>query len=176
MFGRRDPRDDADVPSGPYPPPTPQQRTDLLKSGHAAVGLIVEATASPQADETTLWQLAVTYQDGKKHREVRFADQVPAAIQLSVGSHVPIRIGSSNAIVDDVHLDNRAGQERALHVVPGQAVRLEDLPKMVIGAAQPKTWALPATCPYCGAPVDQAVQSAQADPRCHFCGDPLPVQ
>jgi hypothetical protein len=166
MFGRRDARDDADAPSGSYPPPTPQQRTDLLKSGHAVVGLIVDATASPQADDTTLWQLAVTYQDGKKHREVRFADHVPATIQLSVGSHLPIRIGSSNVIVDDVHLNNRAGQERAIQIVPGQ----------VIGAAQPKTWTLPPICPHCGAAVDQAVQSLQADPRCVYCEEPLPVQ
>jgi hypothetical protein len=37
-------------------------------------------------------------------------------------------------------------------------------------------WKLPPECPNCGAKVDQAVQSAEADPRCGFCHDPIPAE
>jgi hypothetical protein len=37
-------------------------------------------------------------------------------------------------------------------------------------------WAVPATCPRCGAPVDQAVASRAVAPACDTCLAPLPVQ
>ena len=37
-------------------------------------------------------------------------------------------------------------------------------------------WTVPAHCPECGARVDQSTASVAADPKCEFCGSPLPRQ
>jgi hypothetical protein len=37
-------------------------------------------------------------------------------------------------------------------------------------------WVVPATCPNCDAPVDQATASMDPDPKCGYCHQPLPVQ
>jgi hypothetical protein len=37
-------------------------------------------------------------------------------------------------------------------------------------------WVVPAQCPSCGAPVDQARARMEPDPKCTFCDQPLPVQ
>jgi hypothetical protein len=34
---------------------------------------------------------------------------------------------------------------------------------------------VPAHCPNCGAPVDQAKASRDPDPQCQFCHQPVPV-
>jgi hypothetical protein len=39
-----------------------------------------------------------------------------------------------------------------------------------------RRWIVPLECPQCGAPVDQAVKSASADPRCDYCHQPLPTE
>ena len=37
-------------------------------------------------------------------------------------------------------------------------------------------WVVPAECPYCGAPVEQAAACLADSPHCSFCSRPLPVQ
>jgi hypothetical protein len=37
-------------------------------------------------------------------------------------------------------------------------------------------WRVPATCPNCGAPVDQSTQSMAAHPTCTQCNEPLPCE
>jgi hypothetical protein len=37
-------------------------------------------------------------------------------------------------------------------------------------------WIVPATCPNCSAPVDQARMAMEDDPRCEYCHQPLPAQ
>jgi hypothetical protein len=37
-------------------------------------------------------------------------------------------------------------------------------------------WIVPATCPNCSAPVDQATMAMETDPRCAYCHQPLPAQ
>lgn len=35
-------------------------------------------------------------------------------------------------------------------------------------------WRVPAICPACGAPVEQAIEGMAEQPICHFCHQPLP--
>ncbi len=44
------------------------------------------------------------------------------------------------------------------------------------GDAGPLRWRVPATCPNCGASVDQSTESVAAHPACHMCHDPLPCE
>ena len=37
-------------------------------------------------------------------------------------------------------------------------------------------WTVPASCPECGARVDQSTESMAKHPRCSFCGKPLPAE
>jgi hypothetical protein len=37
-------------------------------------------------------------------------------------------------------------------------------------------WKVPATCPECGARVDQSTQSMAEHPRCQYCAKPLPCE
>jgi hypothetical protein len=37
-------------------------------------------------------------------------------------------------------------------------------------------WKVPATCPECGARVDQSTASMAEHPRCQYCAKPLPCE
>lgn len=37
-------------------------------------------------------------------------------------------------------------------------------------------WVVPATCPHCGAAVNQAKAAMDPEPRCEYCEQPLPAQ
>jgi hypothetical protein len=72
-------------------------------------------------------------------------------------------------------IDVPALQKRALH----DYIQREQQPKgqspAPQGARTGPPWAVPAHCPNCGAPVDQATASRDRDPRCQFCHEPIPV-
>jgi hypothetical protein len=105
---------------------------------------------------------------------LRHPDRVPK-IQLPLfgGERVPVRYDAADR--NRVVIDVPALHERALH----DYVKREQKPKGQAparpGAGVGPPWVVPARCPNCGAPVDQAKASQDRDPRCLFCHEPVPV-
>lgn len=56
------------------------------------------------------------------------------------------------------------------------AQMLQDQPAPAGQAVTGPPWIVPATCPTCGAAVDQAEASMELAPHCVFCHQPLPAQ
>ena len=57
-----------------------------------------------------------------------------------------------------------------------EAALLADQPAPLGEAVTGPPWVVPATCPTCGAPVDQAKMAMEPAPKCAHCGQPLPAQ
>jgi hypothetical protein len=53
---------------------------------------------------------------------------------------------------------------------------LKDQPAPAGEAVTGPPWVVPATCPTCGAAVDQAEAAMDPAPHCAFCHQPLPAQ
>jgi hypothetical protein len=53
---------------------------------------------------------------------------------------------------------------------------IKDLPAPKGRPVTGPPWAVPANCPACGAPVEQAQAAMDLAPHCGFCRQPLPVQ
>jgi hypothetical protein len=104
---------------------------------------------------------------------INHPDRVPK-IQLPLfgGERVPVRYDAADrrrAVIDVPAL-----RKRALH----DYIKHEQRPKEPSGQARTGVgppWTVPAHCPNCGAPVDQARASHDRDPHCDFCHQPVPV-
>lgn len=129
----------------------------------------------------SLYQPAAGSPEARRLAEVREAGQLrhPGRIPkiqlpLSAGERVPVRYDAAdrNRIVIDVP----ALQERALHDYLRREQQPQGQPPARPGPRSGPPWAVPAHCPDCGAPVDQATASRERDPHCAFCHQPVPVQ
>jgi hypothetical protein len=106
--------------------------------------------------------------------QVKHPDRIPKMqMFLSNGETVPVRYDAAQR--SKIVLDVPAMQKRALQ----EYIKREQKPKQQEPAhARAETgppWVVPAHCPNCGAPVDQARSSRESDPMCEFCHQPLPV-
>jgi hypothetical protein len=73
-------------------------------------------------------------------------------------------------------LDVPALQKHALHDYIQREQRPKAQPPARTGVRTGPPWTVPAHCPNCGAPVDQARASRDPDPFCGFCHQPVPVE
>ena len=107
-------------------------------------------------------------------QQLRHPDRIPKIqLPLSAGERVPVRYDVAHP--GRMVLDVPAMQARALHdYIQRERQPKQQQPARAAAQAGPP-WVVPAHCPDCGAPVDQALASADADPKCEFCRQPLPV-
>jgi hypothetical protein len=127
-----------------------------------------------------LYQPAPGSQEARRLAEVRGAEQLrhPGRIPkiqlpLSDGTRIPVRYDAANRT--RVVIDVPALQQRALHDYIEREQRPKGQPIARKGAGAGPPWTVPTHCPNCGAPVDQAKASHDADPQCPFCVQPIPV-
>jgi hypothetical protein len=127
-----------------------------------------------------LYQPAPGSQEAARVAEARGAEQLrhPGRIPkiqlpLSVGERVPVRYDAADRT--KIVLDVPALQQRTLRdYIRRESGQMQQKPATAAARSGPP-WALPAHCPNCGAPVDQAKASHDPDPLCQFCSQPLPV-
>lgn len=128
-----------------------------------------------------LYQPAPGSQEARRLAEIRGAEQLrhpdripKIQLPLSVGERIPVRYDAANR--SRIVIDIPALQKRTLH----DYIQREQKPKGQSatrpGAGTGPPWAVPAHCPNCGAPVDQAKASQDPDPMCQFCHQPVPVR
>jgi hypothetical protein len=107
----------------------------------------------------------------RQAQQLRHADRIPKIqLPLSDGERVPVRYDAADR--SRIVLDVPALQKRALH----DYIQREQRPKAQPPARTGPPWTVPAHCPNCGAPVDQARASRDPDPLCQFCHQPVPVE
>ncbi len=127
-----------------------------------------------------LYQPTPGSQEARRLSEVRGAEQLrhpdripKIQLPLSDGTRIPVRYDAADRA--RLVIDVPALQQRALHDYIEREQRPKGQPTARTGAAAGPPWSVPTHCPNCGAPVDQARASRDADPRCPFCVQPLPV-
>lgn len=180
------------------------EREKLLRDGAAIKGMVMQNEPSAADRGRSRVRVEVRFKDGqtvefseelgnlyqpapgspeaqrladvRAAQQLRHPDRVPKIqIPLSDGERVPVRYDAEHR--SKIVLDVPAMQQRALH----DYIAREQQPKSPAaggaaakGAAGPP-WLVPTHCPNCGAPVDQAKASRDADPQCPFCIQPIPV-
>jgi hypothetical protein len=183
-------------------PLTEAEREKLLSEGAAVQGIVMGN--EPAADDRRISRVRVSveFRDGQRaefHEELaslyqpapgspearrlaevrgaeqlRHPDRIPK-IQLPLfdGERVPVRYDASDR--SRMIIDIPALQKRALHdyIKREQKPREQSPARQGAGIGPP--WVVPAHCPNCGAPADQAKASQDRDPHCLFCHQPLPV-
>jgi hypothetical protein len=111
----------------------------------------------------------------RQAQQLRHADRIPKIqLPLSDGEKVPVRYDAADR--GRIVLDVPALQKRALHDYIQREQRPKAQPPASTGARTGPPWVVPAHCPNCGAPVDQARASRDPDPFCGFCHQPVPVE
>jgi hypothetical protein len=183
-------------------PMTEAEREALLTTGTATRGMVLGNEPSAADRRVSLVRVCVDFRDGprvefsqelaslyqpepgspeaRRLAEARAAqgiahpDRVPK-IQLPLfgGEMVPVRYDAANrgrAVIDVPEL-----RKRALHDYIKREQQPKDASSGKAGARSGPPWAVPAHCPNCGAPVDQARASHDRDPLCEFCRQPVPV-
>jgi hypothetical protein len=184
-------------------PMTEAEREKLLLEGDVTRGMVVSSEPSAADSRISQVRLSVRFKDGqtvefgaelpslyqpapgspdaRRLAEVREAEQLrhPGRIPkiqlpLSGGEMVPVRYDAADRT--KMVIDVPALQKRALHDYIKREQRAKGQPPVRPGAGSGPPWVVPAHCPNCGAPVDQATASRDRDPHCEFCHQPVPVQ
>ena len=178
------------------------ERGKLVGEGATFQGIVIHSEISPLDRRMSQVRVSVLFKDGERvefseelanlyqpapgsaearrlaevrgTEQVKHPDRIPKMqMFLSNGETVPIRYDAAHR--SRIVLDVPAMQKRALH----EYIKREQKPKQQDRArARAKTgppWVVPAHCPNCGAPVDQARAFKESDPMCDFCHQPLPV-
>jgi hypothetical protein len=183
---------------------TDAEREKLLLDGATIKGLVMQSEPAPTDRGRSQVRVEVRFKDGetvefheelanlyqpapgsqqaqrlakvREEQQLRHPDRVPKIqIPLSGGERVPVRYDAEHR--SRMVLDVPAMQQRALHDYIERELKPKAQPdadgRGKVAAGPP--WSVPAHCPNCGAPVDQAMASHDADPRCPFCVQPIPV-
>ncbi len=182
---------------------TEAERENLVREGAAIQGMVVHSESSAADRRISQVRLSVRFKDGQtvefseelanlyqpapgspeaQHlaevrgaEQLRHPDRIPKIqLPLSVGERVSVRYDAADR--SKIVIDVPALQKHALH----DYIQREQQPKgqspARSGAGTGPPWAVPAHCPNCGAPVDQARASQDRDPVCTFCHQPIPVR
>jgi hypothetical protein len=178
------------------------ERETLLRDGASIKGLVLHSELSAADRGTSQVRVEVSFKDGQtvqfgqelanlyqpipgsqaalRLAQIRGAEQLrhPGRIPkiqlpLSDGTRIPVRYDAANRA--RLVIDVPALQQRALHDYIEREQRQQGQPAARKGPGAGPPWAVPTHCPNCGAPVDQAKASGEADPQCPFCVQPIPV-
>jgi hypothetical protein len=181
---------------------TEAERVKLLSEGAAVHGMVSRSESSAADRRIAQVRVSVRFKDGERvefseelaslyqpapgsqeaqrlaevrgAEQLRHPDRIPKIqLPLSAGETVPVRY-------DAVHrskmvIDVPALQKRALHDYIQREQKQEGQSRARQGAVTGPPWAVPAYCPNCGAPLDQAKASQDRDPLCQFCHQRVPV-
>ena len=178
-------------------PLTEADRAELLSEGAAIQGMVVSNEPSAADRRIAHVRISVNFKDGQR---AEFSEELASLYQPEPGSQEAKRIAEARGAGQLRHPDRipkiqlrlfggemvpvrYAAADRSKIVIDGPALRKRALHdyiqherKQQEGAQSGPSWAVPAYCPNCGAPVDQAKAARDRDPVCPFCHQPVPVQ
>jgi hypothetical protein len=174
------------------------EREELVREGATIQGMVMRNEPSAADRGVSQVRVTVSFKDGQRvefsqelanlyqpapgsqearrltevrqAQQLRHADRIPKIqLPLSDGERVPVRYDAADR--SKLTIDVPALQQRALR----DYIKREQGPKEQKTARTGPPWVVPAHCPNCGAPVDQAKASRDPDPACSFCHQPVPV-
>jgi branched-subunit amino acid aminotransferase/4-amino-4-deoxychorismate lyase len=182
---------------------TEAQREQLLSTGATIRGMVLHSESAADDRRMSRVRVSVSFKDGKTVQfseelanlyqpapgsqeaqrlaevrgaeQLRHPDRIPKIqLPLSDGEWLPVRYDAADP--SKMVIDRPALQKRTLHDYIQREQKQQGQPPARRGAATGPPWAVPAYCPNCGAPVDQAKSAQARDPHCQFCHQPIPVQ
>jgi hypothetical protein len=182
---------------------TEAEREKLLREGATTRGMIVGSESAAADRRMSQVRVSVSFKDGpatqfseelanlyqpapgssearclaevREAEQLRHPDRIPKIqLPLSLGEMVAVRYDTADP--RKMVIDVPALQKRALHDYLRQEQQPRGQSPARPGAGIGPPWIVPAQCPNCGAPVDQAKASQDRDPRCQFCQQPVPVR
>jgi hypothetical protein len=184
-----------------HAPLSAAEREKLLLDGATTRGMVSHTELAPDDRGRSRVRVVVDFKDGQRvefgeelanlyqaepgsqeaqrlaelrnAQQLKHADRIPKiTIPLSDGSMVPVRYDEAHRA--RIVIDVPALHKRVLHDYIKSEQRPKEQPTGRRAVAGPP-WVVPAHCPNCGAPVDQATACHDADPHCPFCTLPIPV-
>jgi hypothetical protein len=182
---------------------TADERERLLSEGVAGQGIVMHCEPAAADRGVSVVRVSVSLKDGRSAefsqelaslyqpapgsaeaqrlaevrgaQQLRHPDRIPKIqLPLSAGERVPVRYDAAD--LNRIVIDGPALRKRAVHDYLQREQRQREQPAARPGAAAGPPWTVPAHCPNCGAPVDQALASRDRDPHCQFCHQPVPVE
>ena len=181
---------------------TEAEREKLLSAGATIQGTVVGTEPSPADRRIARVRLSVSFKGGQTvefseelaslyqpapgspearrlaeargAEQLRHPDRIPKIqLPLFAGERVPVRYDAADPSM--IVIDVPALRKRALHdyIQREQRPREQSPARQGAGFGPPRV--VPAHCPNCGAPVDQAKASQERHPLCLFCHQPVPV-
>jgi hypothetical protein len=136
-------------------PMTEAERDTLLREGAVIQGMVMHNELSAADPRISVVRVTVRFKDDQR---VEFSEELANLYQPEPGSPEARRLA-----------EVREARQRPKAQPATQ-------PPARPGARTGPPWVVPAHCPNCGAPVDQAKASRDPDPQCQFCHQPVPVQ
>lgn len=181
---------------------TEAEREELLSAGATIQGIVMGTEPSAADRRISRVRLSVSFKGGQTvefseeldslyqpapgspearrlaeargAEQLRHPDRIPKIqLPLFAGERVPVRYDAADPSM--IVVDVPALRKRALHDYIQREQRPRDQSAARQGAGFGPPWVVPAHCPNCGAPVDQAKASRERDPLCLFCHQPVPV-
>ncbi len=181
---------------------TEAERASLAREGATVQGMVMHCEPSAADRRVSRVRVSVRFKDGETAEfieelaslyqpapgspqaqrlaevrgaeQLRHPDRIPKIqLPLSAGERVPVRYDAADR--RKLVIDVAALQKRALHDYIEREQKPKAPPTARQGTRSGPPWVVPAHCPNCGAPVDQARASADPDPLCPFCHQPVPV-
>ncbi|HUN37157.1 MAG TPA: zinc ribbon domain-containing protein [Trebonia sp.] len=147
---------------------------------HLSVRFKDNQTVEFSQELASLYQPEPGSQEARRLAEVRGAEQLRhpdriPKIQLPLfgGEMAPVRYDEANR--NRIVIDVPELHKRALRDYIKREQKQQGQSPATKGTQTGPPWAVPAHCPNCGAPVDQATASRDRDPMCPFCHQPIPV-
>jgi hypothetical protein len=183
-------------------PLTEAEREKLLSEGAAAQGRVLANEPTVADRRISQVRVAVDFEDGQRvefseelanlyqpapdgpearrlaevreAQQLRHPDRIPKIqLPLAAWERVPVRydaVDRSRIVIDVPALQKQALRD---YIKREQKPKGQSPARQGAGIGPP--WVVPAHCPNCGAPVDQARASQDRDPHCLFCEQPVPV-
>lgn len=115
--------------------------------------------------------------DFRSTQKVKHPGKIPKIqMPISAGSHLPLHYNAAKR--KDFVVDEAALRQRAVHeyIENEKRAAARNAAKQPAAPVTGPPWEVPAICPTCGAPIDQAKASTDHDPMCAFCKQPIPAK
>jgi predicted RNA-binding Zn-ribbon protein involved in translation (DUF1610 family) len=150
-----------------------RKRSDDRSGEAKAIAQVVKAKPLKEHKDRTTWRFVtlVRPEEGEPFGAM-FEEELPHSVGLPVEWHqMPVLYDPQRRMQGRLSVDLAA---------LGSVDLTKKIPTEIRIGGQVVTpgprWIVPHECPNCGAIVDQAKQEMEAEPKCKFCQQPLPVE
>jgi hypothetical protein len=150
-----------------------RKRSDDRSQEANAIAQVVKAKPLKEHRDSTRWRFVTLVRpEGDEPFGAMFDEDLPHSVGSPKEWHqMPVLYNPQRRMAGRVSVDlSRLGAVDLTKKIPTE-IRIGGR----VMTPGPK-WIVPHECPNCGAIVDQAKQGMEAEPKCEFCHQPLPLE